>query len=92
MVEKWQFLKLDFFFLPKLKNTHVKKKFVIYDYFDPIGIYTRLALQNDRQNLNFVKDICVVGKKMARNSCKMAKHKSCQFFFPNRLYMNEISP
>ena len=49
--------------------------------FDPIGIYTCLALQNDRQNLNFVKDICVVGKKMARNGCKMAKRKSCQFFF-----------
>ena len=32
-------------------------------------------------DLNFVKDICVVGKKMARNGCKMAKRKSCQFFF-----------
>ena len=49
--------------------------------FDPIKIQTYLAPQNDRQNLNFVKDICVVGKKMARNGCKMAKRKSCQFFF-----------
>jgi hypothetical protein len=49
--------------------------------FDPIVIYTCLSLQNDRQNLNFVKDTCVVGNKMARNGCKMAKRKSCQFFF-----------
>ena len=64
---------------------HTCQKIYVID-FDPIGIYTCLALQNDCQNLNFVKDICVVGKKMARNGCKMAKHKSCQFFFPNRLY------
>ena len=48
--------------------------------FDLIGILTRLPPQNDHQNLNFVKDIYVVGKKMARNGCKMAKRKSCQFF------------
>ena len=50
--------------------------------FDPIGIYTCLALQNDCQNLNFVKDICVVGKKMA-------KRKSCQFFSEQTLLMQE---
>ena len=58
--------------------------------FDPIGIYTCLALQNDRQNLNLVKDICVVGKKMARNSCKMAKHKSCQFFSEQTLVQDSF--
>ena len=49
--------------------------------FDPIGISTCLALQNNSQNLNFVKDVCVDGKKMARNGYKMAKHRSCQVFF-----------
>ena len=53
--------------------------FYVIDFY-PIGIYTCLALQNDRQNLNCVKDICVIGKTMARNGCKMAKRKSCQFF------------
>ena len=28
-----------------------------------------------------MKDIYVVGKTMAGNGCKMAKYKSCQFFF-----------
>ena len=40
--------------------------------FDPIGIYACLAPQNDRQHLNFVKDINVVGEKMNRNGLKMA--------------------
>ena len=48
--------------------------------FDPIWFQTQLALQNDCQHLNFLKDICS-WQKMAGNSCKMAKHKSCQFFF-----------
>ena len=65
-----------------LFHSHLSKKIVIYviDFY-PIGIYTCLALQNERQNLYFVKDICVVGKRMARNGCKMAKSKSCQVFF-----------
>ena len=49
--------------------------------FDPIGIYSHLALQNDRQHLNFLKDIYVVGKKMARNDCKIAKCRICAFHF-----------
>ena len=40
--------------------------------FEPIKTYTHLAPQNDRQNLNFVKDVYVVGKKMDRNGCKIA--------------------
>ena len=38
--------------------------------------WTCLALQNDCQNLSFVKDIYAVGKKMTRNGHKMAKLKS----------------
>ena len=49
--------------------------------FDPIGIETHLASQTDHQYLNFVKDAYVVGKKMARNYCKMAKRKNCPFHF-----------
>ena len=82
MVEKVLFLKLkvSLFFFQNWK-TNLSKEFVIYVIdFDPIRIYTCLALQNDHQNLNFVKDICVVGKTMARNGCKMAKPKSCHFF------------
>ena len=48
--------------------------------FDPIGIYTCLAPQNDRQYLNFVKYIYVDGKKMARNGSKIAKRKDCDLF------------
>jgi hypothetical protein len=47
-----------------------------------------LALQNDRQHLTFVKDIYVVGEKMARNDCKIAKCKSCAFHFESE----SISP
>ena len=36
--------------------------------FDPIKILTYWALQNDSQNLSFVKDKHTFGKKMARNS------------------------
>ena len=32
-------------------------------------------------SLNSVKDIYVVGEKMARNYCKIAKCKSCPFHF-----------
>ena len=39
--------------------------------FDPIKIKTLYASQNDCQNLSFVKDINVVGKKMTRNGQKM---------------------
>ena len=53
--------------------------FYVIDFY-PIGIYTCLALQNDCQNLNSVKYMCVGGQKMASNGCKLAKRKSCQFF------------
>ena len=48
--------------------------------FDPIEIQTQLALQNDRQHINFVKDMYVFGEKMARNGLKMAKLKGCLFY------------
>ena len=40
--------------------------------FEAIKVQTRLAPQNDYQNRSFVKDIHVVGNKMARNGQKMA--------------------
>ena len=41
------------------------KIFLIYVLvFDPIKIQTSQALQNNRQNLSFLKDINVVGKKI----------------------------
>ena len=49
--------------------------------FDPIKILTCWALQNDRENLSFVKDTNVVGKQMAGNTCKMANSKLCHFRF-----------
>ena len=49
--------------------------------FDPIKILTCWALQNDRQNLSFVKATNVVGKKMAGNTCKMAISYLCHFRF-----------
>ena len=38
-----------------------------------------LALQNDPQNLSFVKNINVVGKNVTRNGPKMAKLRGCLF-------------
>ena len=40
--------------------------------FDPIKILVGWALQNNHQNLSFVKDFYVAGRKMARNGHKMA--------------------
>ena len=40
--------------------------------FEPIGILTHSAHQNDRLNLNFVKDKHTVSQKMARNGSKVA--------------------
>ena len=49
--------------------------------FDPIKILTCLALQNDHQNLSFVKATNVVGEKMAGNTCKIAISYLCHFRF-----------
>ena len=38
--------------------------------FQPIKIWTCFVPQNDRLNLNFVKDPYVVGKKMTRSGLK----------------------
>jgi hypothetical protein len=40
--------------------------------FDPIKILVGWAHQHEDQNLSFVKAINVVGRKMTRNTCKMA--------------------
>ena len=53
--------------------------------FDPIGIYTCLALQNDRQNQDFVKEICVVGKKWPEMVVKWPNTKVVSFFYEQTL-------
>ena len=51
------------------------KKIVIYVVvFDPIKILVGWAHQNDSQNLSFVKTINLVGRKMTRNTLKMANY------------------
>ena len=40
--------------------------------FVPIKIKTHKAPQNDRLNLSFVKDVHIIGEKMARSGCKTA--------------------
>ena len=70
--------KFSGFFLPKLKKKNQKSKTVFYiEAFDMIEVQTCLAPQNDHRNLSFVKDIYVVGNKMTRNGCKIAKVKGC---------------
>ena len=44
--------------------------FIVVITFKPNKIQTRLAPQNERLNLSFVKDIHVVGKKMTRSGFK----------------------
>ena len=64
-------LYISSFFSCKVENKRKGKKIVIYDVaFDPMKIQTCLAPQNDFQNLIFVKDNYVVGKKMTRNGPK----------------------
>ena len=43
---------------------------------EPIKIQIHTASQNDRQNLDFLKDIYGYGKKMARNGGKMVIYES----------------
>ena len=57
---------------------------------DTIQILTCWAIQNDRQNLSFVKDTNVVGKKMAGNTCKMAISYLCHFRFETE-FMCELT-
>ena len=69
--------KFSEFFLPKLKKMEAKRIFFYVVFFGLIGILTHLAHQNEHQNLSFMKDIHVVGKKMTRNDHKIAKCKGC---------------
>ena len=70
--ESWIFKKIS----SKIEKSRNKKKDMFHVVaFDPIRIQTCLAPQNYHQNLCCVKDIHVVGKRMARNGGKIAKHK-----------------
>ena len=55
--------------------------------FEPIGILTHSAHQNDRLNLSFVKDKHTVSKNMARNGYKMGIH--FVIFISKRVYFNK---
>ena len=66
------------FFLPFCTKTDICIFFVFCVFvsfvitFVPIKIQTYSAPQNDRLNLSFVKDVHVVGERIARNGRKMA--------------------
>ena len=72
--------KFSEFFLPRLKKNWKPKKCFYVVAFDLIRIQTCLAPQNKHQHLSFVKDIHVVGKKMARNGCKTDIYASRKFW------------
>ena len=73
--------KLLGFFLTKLKKPELGNYVFHIVAFDSIEFQICLDPQNDNQNLNFVKDVHVVGEKMARNAGKMAKLIGCAFHF-----------
>ena len=60
----------DFFFLQNRTKTKMEKIAFCVITFDQIKIQTHSAPQNDRLNFSFVKDIHVVGEKVAINSRK----------------------
>ena len=72
--------KFSEFFLLKLKKKWKPKNVFYAVAFDLIKIWTHLAPQNEHQNLNFMKDTHVVGKKMTRNDRKIAKCKGCDIY------------
>ena len=80
------------FFLTKLKIKGTGKNVIYVVAFDPIKILTCWVLQNDRQNLSFVKSSNVVSKKMARNTCKMANSQICAFRFETEFRWSVKSP
>ena len=59
-------------FLQNCKKLEVKEYVYFVAAFDPNWFFSSWALQNDRQNLSFVKAIDVDGKTMARNGSEMA--------------------
>ena len=72
--------KFSEFFLPQLKKIWKPKKGFHVVAFDLIIIQTRLAPQNEHQNLSFVKDIHVVSKRMAEMIIKLPKCKGCDIY------------
>ena len=74
MVLKWPFMGHIFFvfFLQNWKLKERKKIVICVVVVDPIKILVCCAHQNDHYNLSFVKAIIVVGRKLTRNTHKMA--------------------
>ena len=56
---------------PKLKKSRKRKNVFNVLAFDPIEGQILLTTQNDHQNLSFLKNTNVVGKKMTRKGLKM---------------------
>ena len=83
IIIKWPFMtnKFSIFFLTKLQKTASKRNVIYIIALDLIKIWIIWALQNDCQNLGFVKNINVLGKKMIRNTYKNGQHLGCHFHF-----------
>ena len=83
MVIKLPFMshKFSFFFSYKIEKTETKKNVFYLIVFDPIKIDTHLAPKNVHQNINFVKDINLVCKKMTRNCHKIVPKPICALHF-----------
>ena len=73
--------KFSFFFSYKIEKTETKKNVFYLIVFDPIKIDTHLAPKNVHQNINFVKDINLVCKKMTRNCHKIVPKPICALHF-----------
>ena len=58
--------------------------------FDPIKILTWWDLQNDRQNLSFVKDVNVVAKKIAKNGHKMVIYEFFSYKIENKKKLKNL--
>ena len=75
---------MKIFFLQNRTKTEMEKIAFHVITFEPIKIQTHSVPQNDHLNFNFVKDIHVDGRNLARNSCKTAICQST--FFRDTLY------
>ena len=81
LVKKWPawswnghvwLLNFQFYFFQNCKKMEAKKYVIFVIAFDPIKIWINWALQNDCQNLSFVKDNKVLGQKMTTDVRKLA--------------------
>ena len=69
----------SFFFFQNRKPPEMNKIVFYVVAFDPIKIQASQEPQNVPLNPSFVKDINVVGRKMARNGSKMFNLMTCKY-------------